>query len=361
MGTCSGVSKKNERRQKKKEDEELSKKEQEIADAKAAKAAQKAAGKAGATGTSDAAAKVAGTSHMSATHAAIAKAKELANAPSSVPGPSATPEAVEEKKNVATATITVPENKIGRIIGPKGSNLKLIQEKTGVTRIDTEGTEFTVVGEDPKGVASAELAIREMVEKGYMSLAYEDFEQAEVMAHPSTFPDLIGKGGEVIRKLKDQLGVEVNIPAVPKGTTGNKKYPIGVAGSKANVQKAKECLESIIMYYHHEITHEGKDHVEMEIPGWAYSFVIGKQGSELKHIQNNWDVKLYIPRENSTNQNVVIVGTKNDCDRAKQYIEKLVSGAESKNTEKRQDKPDDHWGDEEEEPWMKQYMVPKKR
>merc|ERR1712146_707626 len=118
------------------------------------------------------------------------------------------------------------------------------------------------------------------------------------MANTSSFPDIIGKNGVVIRVMKEKLGVEVTMPNVGKNAPG--KHPIKVAGEKA---KAEECNE---------------------VPEWAYSYIIGKGGSEMKHIQKNWDVKVYIPRETSENQNVVIVGAPNDVERAKKYVTTLV-------------------------------------
>merc|ERR1719284_544468 len=75
----------------------------------------------------------------------------------------------EKESNQSTATIKVPEKKIGIVIGPKGSKIKLIQEKTGVSNIDTTGEIFTIVGK-PQAVAEAEKAIKELVEKGYCSI-----------------------------------------------------------------------------------------------------------------------------------------------------------------------------------------------
>lgn len=250
------------------------------------------------------------------------------------------------------------------MIGPKGSNLKLVQEKSGCGRIDTEGGVFTVSG-PPEAVGIAEAALRELIDKGYTSLAFENFSDASVMVHPSCFPDLIGSQGAVIRKIKESLKVEVSIPPVPKNAPPGKKYPVTIAGAKADADRAKDVIESIVTYYHHEITHEGLDHVELEIDPWSYSYIIGTKGSELKHIQKNYDVRVYIPREHSANHNVVVVGTKKDCDRAKAYIDKLIlraseprggggRGADAK--------ADDHWGkdDTPEEPWMQQYMYKRK-
>merc|ERR1719436_1979611 len=53
----------------------------------------------------------------------------------------------EAEGGSSVATVKVPENKIGIVIGPKGTKIKMIQEKTGVTRIDTQGEIFTIMGQ----------------------------------------------------------------------------------------------------------------------------------------------------------------------------------------------------------------------
>eukprot|EP00438_Fugacium_kawagutii_P006904 Skav221028 [mRNA] locus=scaffold576:156550:159717:- [translate_table: standard] len=164
---------------------------------------------------------------------------------------------------------------------------------------------------------------------------------------------------------------------VPKNATqGNKKYKVTLAGKGADVSKAKEAglprtvLESIRKYGYHELTHPGQTHEEMEIEAWAYKhmpqhqdtleqsevldvlravssaysfmflrYLIGKAGSELRHIQNNYKawfhnafgkyVKVNIPRDHSACQNVVVVGDPVDVSRAKDYIDNLMWKAQN--------------------------------
>merc|ERR1719159_2292329 len=78
--------------------------------------------------------------------------------------------------NATTVTITVPESKIGIVIGPKGAKIKMIQEKTGVTRIDTTGEIFTISG-PPDAVSEAQDAIKSLIEKGYTHLSYDNFSE----------------------------------------------------------------------------------------------------------------------------------------------------------------------------------------
>lgn len=231
----------------------------------------------------------------------------------------------------------------------------MIQEKTGA-RIDTSGEMFTVTG-PPQGVGEAEAAIRELIEKGYTSMQYDDFSEHFVAAHPSSFPDIIGKGGVVIRKIKEELGVSVNIPDAPKTAPAGKKYKVTLAGTASAVEKAKEVINDIIMYYHHPITHPDQVHEEFEVPQWALSFIIGKAGSELRHIQNNYKVRMYIPRDTSVNKNVVIVGEQNGVERAKLYVDKVLWNAEHASKGRDRQEDGDTWGEEGEvEDWMKDYL-----
>mmetsp|Transcript_154492 Transcript_154492/g.494149 ORF Transcript_154492/g.494149 Transcript_154492/m.494149 type:complete len:508 (-) Transcript_154492:63-1586(-) len=264
----------------------------------------------------------------------------------------------EVESNLSSVTIHVPEPRIGIVIGPKGAKIKLIQEKTGVKTIDTQGSVFTIVGE-PKAVAAAEAAIKELVEKGYCALAFEGFAENIMNVYPSAFPDLIGKQGAVVRKIKEELNVEINFQDVPKGSAPTKKAKVTLAGSEKDVEKAKTVINNILMYCHDELTHPGQVHEELDIEPWAYRYIIGRAGSEMKHIQANWKVRVNIPRENSANDKVLIVGEAEPVSKAKAYVDKLIWNAE--NNAKGRDKADtaiaDPWGDEEPvEEWMKGYM-----
>jgi len=264
----------------------------------------------------------------------------------------------EVESNLSSVTIHVPEPRIGIVIGPKGAKIKLIQEKTGVKTIDTQGSVFTIIGE-PKAVAAAEAAIKELVEKGYCALAFEGFAESIMNVYPSAFPDLIGKQGAVVRKIKEELNVEINFQDVPKGSAPTKRAKVTLAGSEKDVEKAKTVINNILMYCHDELTHPGQVHEELDIEPWAYRYLIGPGGCEMKHIQNNWKVRVNIPRETSTNDKVLIVGERDQVERAKTYVEKLIWNAE--NNAKGRDKADgstaDPWGaEEEQEAWMTPYM-----
>merc|ERR1719498_658044 len=151
--------------------------------------------------------------------------------------------------------------------------------------------------------------------------------------HPIYFSELIGKGGKVIQAIKDELKVELNIPKIPgnaKVREMTKKMKVGFAGRKPDVEKAKDVVNDILMYYHHEITHPGDSHQELEVEPHQTRFIIGKGGCESKHIQNSYRVKMYIPNEHSANDKLVIVGEELNVDRAVKYVENAIIQAETR-------------------------------
>jgi len=137
-----------------------------------------------------------------------------------------------------------------------------------------------------------------------------------------------------------------------------KKFKVTLAGSAASVEKAKNCINEIIMYGHSELTHPGVVHAEMEVEPWAYKYIIGSKGSEMRHIQKNYNVKMVIPRETSANQNVLVVGEPRDVERAKAYVENSLWKAENQvqGGRDRIEATDDWGDDDEEEDWMKAYI-----
>lgn len=336
-----------EKKKKEEDDKKAAEKEAKATAKEAAKAATqtKANPKAQAKAETKADAKpAAATPSVAVVSAATAAAKD-----------SKEPEKPKEVDPNISATVQVPSEKIGRVIGPKGSNIALIKEKTGVKTIDTAVDIVTIVGL-PDTVPLAEAAIRELIEKGYMSLAFEDFKQGEVLVSPNSIPNIIGERGAIIQVIKKECKVEIDIPPVPKGSNV-KQVKVNVAGEGVGVEKAKEIINSIALHQHHEVTHPGFTHQEMEVEEHNYRFVIGKGGSEMRHIQNNFKVKVNIPRDTSVSDKVLIVGEERDVERAVKYIEKILYDAQQPKGRGAPDKAEDTWGEDgPEEAWMSAYM-----
>ena len=254
-------------------------------------------------------------------------------------------------------SVQVESRKIGVIIGPKGSNLHKIQDGTGCTiqvpRL-VQGSTSTYVSVTIEGpanqLARAKQAVNDMTQKGHCEFTISaDFAEDSVMVHPMYFPDLIGKNGKVIRAIQDMVGARVNIPKTPANGTG--RVRVGISGPKSSVQQAKDVVYSIMQFYHHEITHPGMIHAELNVPDWQRGIVVGPKGSTIHHIQGNWKVNVVLPNQNSLNGNTLVVGLPNDVEGAKKYILKILSDADEERTQNSVglgvEDGDDAWGNGE--------------
>jgi polyribonucleotide nucleotidyltransferase len=270
------------------------------------------------------------------------------------------PAAEEKPKELLhVAELKVPDDKVGIVIGPKGAKMNMIKEKTDVKSINLEANILRIEGK-PEAVAMAQQAFQDLIDKGFTALSYENFKSDVIKVPTNALPDLIGKEGCVIIKIKDTLKVEITMPKTsgPPGS-GPKRTMVTVAGKAADVEQTKEVINDIVMYYHHDITHPGHVHEEMEIEEWNYRFIIGKAGSELRHIEKNYKVRVRIPRDETPNRNVVVVGEKRNVERARDYIYNVIAKANEPKGRGASDKAEDFWGEEDDlagDPELSRYL-----
>ena len=119
------------------------------------------------------------------------------------------------------------------------------------------------------------------------------------------------------------MKVSIDIPRAQPGT----RVKITIAGARDKVAQAKEVIREITEVYYSALTHPGYTHAELEVPERLYNIIIGPKGSEIRHIENNFKVDVYIPSVDTVNKNVLVVGRPEGVTAAERYIGKLVSQA----------------------------------
>merc|ERR1719420_2102626 len=88
-------------------------------------------------------------------------------------------------------------------------------------------------------------------------------------------------------------------------------------------------MTEILAVHHSELTHPGEIHEEVHVKAQFYAFIIGARGSELKHIQSNYKVRVFIPR-GEQEAPVLVVGIEENVERAIKHIEKTCDTAETR-------------------------------
>ena len=270
------------------------------------------------------AAAVVQTTVVAASSSSVAKEVALEQLQESAP---AEPEKVK-------SVVNIDAQKIGIVIGQKGVTINSIRDATGVEITmpkEKDPSSPTVEAQlfgPADGIVKATKAINDLCIKGYSALlAGPDFKEGSIAVHPMYLPEIIGKGGSCIRSIQEHTGVKISVPSdVPKDDKALRR--IFVAGPKDKVSKAKDLIKEITTYFHTAATHPDFVHAEMDIQQKYYNVLIGKNGSERKHIQANFKVSLHIPNADSVTKNVLVVGKQANVDTAQRYIEnKLIEVA----------------------------------
>lgn len=276
------------------------------------------------------------------------------------------------KKHYGGETVTdvkILEDKahVARIIGPQGSILQGLQNEFSV-KLDIANEMVNITG--PKdGVDACMKAITDILTKGYASFTFgDDFAEEKLKINPRQVADLVGPGWQNVNAIKAKLNVEIGILDAPKpGTvlpkTGpaskqqQKKATVVIGGHAGDVKKARVVIEQLLTKFYHEITHPDMIMKEIECDPWYLNMVIGRGGSEIKHMQNSWGVKVYIPSETNGNENIVVVGHESSVQKTEKHIASILWSAANKpqRGEERFGGGDD--GDDDvEEAWMADYM-----
>ncbi|KAG7363875.1 KH domain containing protein [Nitzschia inconspicua] len=285
-----------------------------------------------------------------------------------VNGTTASSSASTTAPTTATTTTTVTEvvsidaTKVGIIIGPKGSTMTAISAATGC-KLDVDAPpkdvkpnprstkllQATVVISQgtSENVAKAKRAVLELAANGYATLLQADtFGEQSLSVHPRVLSQIVGPGGRTIQAIQTSLNVKITIPKtdwkpnMPQIGNIPPSCKVGIAGDdRANVKQAKQVLQYLLKYHHHEITHPGMIHQEVYVPQEFFHCVIGPRGSEIKHIRGNFKVDVYMPTSDGHSENVLVVGNPNNVEKAVRYIELLME----RDTEQRAQKYSDEY------------------
>lgn len=109
----------------------------------------------------------------------------------------------------------------------------------------------------------------------------------EEMQVPGTFvPRLIGRGGQSITKLRDDLGVRLDIG---QETDRSKPVPIRITGRKECVAEAKARLQAQVERMADEVTQL------LDIPSAMHGALIGQGGKYVTRLQTKYDVHINFP------------------------------------------------------------------
>jgi rRNA processing protein Krr1/Pno1 len=140
-------------------------------------------------------------------------------------------------------TIRVPEKKQGFVIGPKGDNIKAIQNATGCKlKFPERGSgndQIQILG-DKDACKVAKEAIRNLIENGYSSLTHPDQMHEEIDFPSDMLRKLIGPRGQTIKSIQGNTGTKINTPDAGSNS------PVSIVGTPEGIAAAKRAIDKLL-------------------------------------------------------------------------------------------------------------------
>lgn len=125
--------------------------------------------------------------------------------------------------------------------------------------------------------------------------------------------NIIGRGGSVISKIKEDCSVQIEIPPNDASTE-----VIKVIGTKSNVERAKAKIREI----ENELATIAEARVI--IPKASYKFLIGQGGAKISVLRDEFEVAIQFPDESSKSEEVIIRGEQDKVEKAKIKLQQLA-------------------------------------
>lgn len=260
-----------------------------------------------------------------------------------------------ESSDFISKKITIPAKFHELIRGPKGTTLNAIlgPDAEAAVLFGTSSKDTVEI----RGLSKDVTNVVAQIQKAHEAAQSEDFGKpytAEFFIPANFSAHIIGKAGIHINKLKDDLGVKIDIGENNGKSTeeekvvskNNKKnaspVKVVIQGIKTNVEAAKERVLSQITNLADQVT------ISLKVPKEFHRFLIGPSGRYVKKLEDKYNVFIKFPKSNRGDESpsspvptnpdeITVRGGKKDCNSAKEELMELYE-YEKEEQEKRKER-----------------------
>jgi polyribonucleotide nucleotidyltransferase len=225
----------------------------------------------------------------------------------------------DELENIVTEEIIIPPKFYNSLIGAKGKLIHSIMEDCGGVAIkfpsaDSKSDKVTIRG--PKDdVDRAKQQLLDLANERQLASF-----TAEVRAKAQHHKFLIGKNGAKIKKIRDSTGARIVFPS----STDDDREIITIIGKKEAVEEAKAALQATIKDIDNIIESE------MSVEPRHHKHFVARRGEVLHRISDEYGgVMISFPRSGVDSDRVVLKGSKECIEAAKQRISEIIQDLES--------------------------------
>jgi len=215
----------------------------------------------------------------------------------------------EIKSTTSHSELDVPAAYHPHLIGKGGSNItKLKDEHNVIIKIPQDAGQKIWIEGPPEGVKKATAALKQLADR----IADEDTDSIQL--NRRFHRQLIGPGGENIRKLRDQFpGTQITVP-----DENSKSDTISIRGPSKELKRAKVELAKMAK----DIEERGY-RIDVPILKEYHRNIIGKSGENIKRIRDETSCQIELPKQDSDSEIITIIGRKADAERARKEIRKI--------------------------------------
>ncbi|KAI9470981.1 MAG: hypothetical protein EXX96DRAFT_511564 [Benjaminiella poitrasii] len=258
---------------------------------------------------------------------------------------------VADSSDYISKSTTIPIKFHEFIRGPKDTTLNAIVGETNATvRFGpNDKVEIRGLTKDVNQVITSLQKAFDAVQQDDYAKPYTDelFISANFSAH------IIGKSGSNINKIKDDLGVKIDIGESNKSeekVVGKTKkttvapVKVVIQGPRINVEAAKERISSQVSSLADQVT------LSLKVPKEFHRHLIGPSGRYVKKLEDKYNVFIKFPKSgNRSNESpninspdeITVRGGKKDCQSAKEELMELYE-YEKEEQEKRKEREQKH-------------------
>lgn len=246
-----------------------------------------------------------------------------------------------ESSDFVSKTIPCASTYHAQITGPNNTTLNALVGSETAVAVRFNGEEINVRGPNDE-VAKAVHAIQGLV-AAIKEGDYVESYSIEFMIPSAYSAHVIGKAGANINKLKEELGVKVDIsdPSAPsedgfKATkkSKNQQVKVVIQGIKANVQAAQDRISALVATLADQVT------VTIHVPRAFHRYLIGPNGRYVRKLEDKYNVYIKFPKSSTSSSSstenggaspepspssdsITIRGRKKDANSAKEELMEL--------------------------------------
>ncbi|XP_077147127.1 vigilin [Ranitomeya variabilis] len=220
----------------------------------------------------------------------------------------------EKKKKTTNIAVEVRKSQHKYVIGPKGNSLQEILERTGVSveiPPSDSSSETVILRGEPEKLGQA---LTEVYAKA------NSFTVATVSAPSWLHRFIIGKKGQNLAKITQQIP-KVHI----EFTEGEDK--ISLEGPTEDVTVAQQQMEVLVSDLISRM-----DFAEINIDHRFHRHLIGKSGTNINRIKEQYKVSVRIPQDSEKSSQIRIEGDPQGVQQAKKELLELASRMENERT-----------------------------